>query len=188
MLLASCASTSDTSTGELVHLETSVGYVTNGNDVRIYFDSVDGRREGVVGSWTTVKPGSHRVVVEVEWSNGFREKVAFDIAARAKRKYLFGAFELKQGQRPADALLRRKSHFEEMLDAGKQGAAEGALAAGGWLIAVPVWLFSKSEHASKRPFGHCCFIWVEDAADHRLIQGTRPEGLVQNRGERKSAP
>ena len=185
-LLAACASTPNRLEQSHAYLETTQGYVTNGKDVKIYFDSIDGQRSSRCCTW--VMSGLHKIVIEVEWSNGYVEKVEFSIDTEPRGKYLFGAFELKPGQDQTDAVLRRKTFAEDMADAGLEGAAEGALVGGGWIVAMPIWLFSKHskhEHAKERPFERCCFIWIEDADNHKLIEGKRPSGITKHGLDRR---
>jgi hypothetical protein len=128
-------------------------------------------------------PGSHRVDLEVLWSNGWREAVCFDAAVRGGRTYNAQVYEAPQTSDLGSVNCRPPGKVAELGLAVVGGAAAGvltAVAAFTWPIWLPIVLLtgSDAEHPSpptSRP-DHQCFVWVWDTSSWEVVAGGAPGG------------
>ena len=149
------------------------------------YQTVDGlliRNAGVL----EILPGRHKVGIEVEWSNRFRDNTQLEFTAVAGKKYTAALYELKEGEDPATADL------SEPFSLGPTDPKTVLMLV---IITLPLWLpFAIYEWTKEpeppptaRPFIGCCFVWIQDDESGVVVAGVSPKS-VKSEGDRHQPP
>jgi hypothetical protein len=126
-----------------------------------------------------ILPGHHKVVTDVEWSNGFEDQTDLDFSAMAGKKYVVGIYELRPGEDPAKATFREPSLGKAIAMAPLKVLAIGATPIV-LFFTWPAWVYIAAQERKQgppknRPFDHCCFVWIQDADMGETLAGVSPK-------------
>lgn len=157
-------------------------FKSNGKKVRLVSVAVDGAEQL---PQVYVDPGSHTVLVRLEWSNHWIDETELVVGAEAGHRYAIVSFELAPGQAEAKAEVtlldaRPKPTYGQIAAGGAAaGALQGALPM--IILTAPVW-WPIYEIAQKhpppppkgRPFDNCCFVWIQEVDSGAIVAGSRP--------------
>jgi hypothetical protein len=134
--------------------------------------------------WNEIRCGPHKVRVQVVWSNWFKDETEINFEASAGSRYVACAIELKPGQDPTSVTIDSKSVVSQMGDVVGKGLLTGAAP-----LVLPfaiIEVFRRKMDAQKkygtlsRPFGDCCYVWIENMQTKQVVGGNKP-GVTEDK-------
>jgi len=124
------------------------------------YQTVEGTPIGI-GVVLKILPGPHKLVIEVEWSNGFRENTELEFTAVEGKKYIAALYELSE---PSRSIMTGPE------------VAEIVLLLSPFLLPWGLYELSK-EPPKERPFNGCCFVWIQDDESGVVVAGVSPKSV-----------